>query len=188
MKAAIKDEYVRSWPEFRTAAIAWLEKKIDGRTIRDLLLEAHAKKLNDLPDNVWKALPNEWQVEFYSLYDDCAYPVPFTWLFEKGFIQERPRKPLGATSISVRPGVSLKIYFEELHQKFSMSRIVDIHPMNKHRSELIIDREKKAPTPRNDKVFPKYNSAGAWHDAVNAANLFVETMKKNFHFEDWELL
>ena len=53
---------------------------------------------------------------------------------------------------------------------------------------MIVEREKVKPTPINDKVFPKYGSAGAWHDAVEDANLFVETMKKNLHYEDWELL
>jgi hypothetical protein len=273
LRDAIKDEYLRSWPEFRAAALKWLQTEIDGRPIRDHLMDA-ASKNQWFPKIIWDALPQEWNSAFLVLQEDCAYPVPLTWMLEKGIIQElKGRKPLEPTVIEVPgyPGKSLKLDTEQIHKELSCRRLVDIHPLNKHRVEfvskmlsfpdvedsygyhllisfdgkrneelvkafafwlkeeakkkrmlkvhgrasaphwhrlkqlaakrlsdaglnykaawkVIEDREKAVPTPRNDNVFPKYNSAGAWHDAVNAANLFVETMKKNFHFEDWELL
>lgn len=270
---AIKFEYVRSWPEFRAAAIAWLEKEIDGRTIRAHLLEASSKGLHDFTEKVWEALPKDWYYAFLDLIADPAYPVPLTWLLEKGMIRERPAKPLEPTIITVpgHPGKSLKLDTEDLHKSFIMSRLVAIHPMNKrrvgfvsqmlsfpnvgeshgyhleisfdgHRNEdlvkafafwlkgeakkarkvkvqgrasspkwhrlkqlaakrlsdagqnhkdalrLIDERKKIVALDDQNEVLPQYKSPGAWHDAIKEANEMVEKMKRNFIFEDWELL
>lgn len=272
LKDAIGHEYLRAWPEFRAAAIKWLQTKIDGRPIRDHIMDAASKNLRSFPENVWAALPKEWYYEFHVLEHDCAYPVPFTWLLEKGIYRELPRKPLEPTSIAVpgHPGKLLKLDTKKLFKEFSNRRLVDIHPMNKHRVKfvskmlsfpevgesygyhlevnfdlhrnedlvkafafwltdeakkkrklkvqgkasspkwhklkqlaakrlsdaglnykdawgVIVKREKAVPTPANDKVFPKYNSPGAWHDAIKDANSMVKNMKQNFHLEDWEL-
>ncbi len=264
-------EYLRSWKEFRAAAVDWLQQKIDGRTIREHIIEAHSQNLPGFPQKVWESLPQRWLTDFMRLETDCAYPVPFTWLIEKGLIGER--RTLEPTTITVpgHPGKSLKLDTEKLHKELSYRRLVNIHPMNKHRAEFVskmlsfpevgdsygyhleinfdlhrnkdlvkafafwlaqeakkkrkiavhgrassskwhrlkqlaakrlsdaglnykaaiqvIDaREKAAPIDDKHDVLPKYNSPGAWHDAVKEANLIVEKMKHNFRFEDWELL
>jgi hypothetical protein len=134
LRDAIKDEYLRSWPEFHAVAIDWLEKKIDGRTIRDHLIEAKSKN-NCFPQKVWEALPKgKWHLELFGLEDDCNYPVPVTWMLEKGIIKKWAAE---SYTIFVRPGVSLKINPAEQRKKFLMSRLVDIHPLNKHRVEFV---------------------------------------------------
>lgn len=269
LKYTIRFEYLRSWPEFHRAAIPWLEKKIDGLTIREHLIEASKIEHGNFPPNVWKELPPEWSLHFHDLLDNPAYPVPVAWMVENGCFKERPRKTLEPHIIKIQ-GKTIEIDMEEQIKAARNRRLVDIHPLNKdrlefvskmlsfpevgesygyhlevyfdmHRNEdlvksfaswikeeakkkrtvparrassprwhrlkqlaakrisdaglnykdawsMIVEREKVKPTPINDKVFPKYGSAGAWHDAVEDANLFVETMKKNLHYEDWELL
>lgn len=266
-------EYLRSWKEFRAAAVEWLQKKIDGRTIRDHILDARKKNLSCFTGKVWESLPQKWITDFMRLESDCAYPVPFTWLIEKDFIVESKPKPVEPTLITVpgHPGKSLKLDTEKFHKEFAYRRLVDVQPMNKHKVEfiskmlsfpevsesygyfleinfdlhrnedlvkafafwlaqeakkkrkiavhgrassskwyrlkqlaakrlsdaglnykaaweVITGREKTAPMKDSHKVLPKYNSPGAWHDAVKEANLIVEKMKHNSRFEDWELL
>lgn len=264
-------EYLRSWKEFRAAAVEWLQKKIDGRTIRNHILDGAKKNLPCFTEKVWESLPQKWNTDFLRLETDCAYPVPFTWLIEKGFIVES--KPPEPTLITVpgHPGKSLKLDTEKFHKEVAYRRLVNVQPMNKHKVEfvsrmlsfpevgesygyfleinfdlhrnedlvkafafwlaqeakkkrkiavrgrassskwhrlkqlaakrlsdaglnykaampVIAAREKAVPIDDKHDVLPKYSSPGAWHDAVKEANLIIEKMKRNFRFEDWELL
>ncbi|HXI73648.1 MAG TPA: hypothetical protein VNN22_25170 [Verrucomicrobiae bacterium] len=266
-------EYLPSWKEFRAAAVEWLQKKIDGRTVRDHIFDARNKNLSYFTGKVWESLPQKWITDFMRLERDCAYPVPFTWLIEKGFIVESKPKPPEPTVITVpgHPGKSLKLDTEKLHKEFAYRRLVGVQPMNKHKVEFIsrmlsfpevgesygyhleinfdlhrnedlvkalgfwlgqearkkrkiavhgrdssskwhrlkqlaakrlsdaglhykdalrtiAEREKAAPMDDYHEVLPKYNSQGAWLDAVKEANLIIEKMKHNFRFEDYELL
>jgi len=266
-------EYLPSWKEFRAAAVEWLQKKIDGRTVRDHIFDARNKNLSYFTGKVWESLPQKWITDFMRLERDCAYPVPFTWLIEKGFIVESKPKPAEPTVITVpgHPGKSLKLDTEKLHKEFAYRRPVGVQPMNKHKVEFIsrmlsfpevgesygyhleinfdlhrnedlvkafgfwfgqearkkrkiavhgrassskwhrlkqlaakrlsdaglhykdalrtiAEREKAAPMDDYHEVLPKYNSQGAWLDAVKEANLIIEKMKHNFRFEDYELL
>ena len=132
-------EYLRSWKEFRAAAVEWLQKKIDGRTIRDHILDARKKNLSCFSGKVWESLPQKWITDFMRLERDCAYPVPFTWLIEKGFIVEGKPKSVEPTLITVpgHPGKSPKLDTEKLHKEFACRRLVDVQPMDKHKVEFV---------------------------------------------------
>jgi hypothetical protein len=270
LQPAIRAEYLRSWPEFRTAAIAWLEKKIDDKTIRQHIFEYVSKGQYGLQGKVGESLPDEQRYggPFLFLEHDPVFPIPFAWLIEKRIIKERERraKPIEFSLAGVKHDM------EDVSKMFAHLRLVQVNPMNKsqleyvskmlsfpeseesfgyhmqisfdmHRNEdlvkafafwlkeeakkkrkvlvhgkasstkwhrlkqlaakrlsdaglnykdarrTIAEREKASPLPTDyNKVLPKYNSAGAWHDAVKKANLFVETMKKNLQYENWELL
>jgi hypothetical protein len=132
-------EYLRSWKEFRAAAVEWLQSKIDGRTVRDHIFAARKKNLSCFSGKVWESLPQNWITDFMRLESDCAYPVPFTWLIEKGFIVESKPKPAEPTIITVpgHPGKSLKLDTEKSHKEFAYRRLVDVHPMDKHRTEFV---------------------------------------------------
>jgi hypothetical protein len=269
LRTAIRFEYLRSWPEFRAAAIGWLQQKIDGQSIRDHLMDARDKKIYGFPEKVRKTLPPKWHYAFYYLEADCCFPAPFTWLLEKGIIRERPTLKNKSTSFTITQGVAIR--FTEKELEVLLGRFVEIHPMNKeqvefalkmlsfpeigesygyhlvinfdlHRNEDLVkafaywlaqeakkkrkiavhgrassakwhrlkqlaakrlseaglnykdallkiaEHEKTALLDDKNSVLPKYNSAGAWHDAVKEANLMVEKLKDNFHLNDWELL
>lgn len=274
LQTAIRAEYLRSWPEFRTAANAWLAKEIDGKTIRQHMFEFASKGEYAFQGKVGEALPEfggenqQCGGPFNFLAHDPLYPAPFTWLLEKGIIKERePRtKPilyklsgiaynLDDTTkwfdfkrlVNIEPIVKkgeeydatfwslqnsresfsylMRITFdghtnEELVKAFAFwlkaeakkkrkvlvqgkastikwhrlkqlaaKRLSDAGLNYKDALRMIAEREKAAPSPVDyNKVLPKYNSPGAWHDAIKDANLFVELMQKNFRFEGWELL
>jgi hypothetical protein len=252
LKAAIRFEYLRSWPEFRAAAIKWLQQKIDGIPIQEHLIRARDNKVYGFPEKVRKTLPQEWHYAFYYLEADCCYPAPFTWLLERGIIRElsvqkskkaelflmRPvqihpmnkdrlgfvSKMLSFPEVGESYGYHLEINFdlhrnEDLVKTFAYwisteakkkrkiavhgrasspkwhrlkqlaaKRLSDAGLNFKTAIRTIDDHEKAVPMDDYHKVLPKYNSPGAWHDAVKEANSMVEKMKKNWHLDDWELL
>jgi hypothetical protein len=74
-------------------------------------------------------------------------------------------------------------------RQIAAKRLSDSGLNSKDTQRLIAAREKAVPLPKDfNKVLPKYNSPGAWHDAIQEANQFVETMKRSFHYENWEVL
>jgi len=255
LKSAVEAEYLRSCQEFRTAAVACLHKEISGRSIRDYLIEANMKKLNYLPPKVYDELPEEWLSEFsYLLWHDCYYPMPFTWLLEKGIIQEHRRattEPAGTESrlVNIHPmnkkrmkhirlflsipwgfyipnyeefyGYHFLINFdgnrnEDLVKAFSVwvkeeakkrrelpvhgrasaprwhrlkqlaaKRLSDAGLNWKESMRKITEHEKISPLADHNNVLPKYNSPGAWHDAVKEANFLVKKVSQMVRYQHW---
>lgn len=252
LKYTLRFEYLRSWEEFHAAAVVWLEKKIEGQTIRDLIIYARLKKELSFPETVWKELPKDWMYHFEVLWENPLYPVPTAWMVEQGRFQpstlsEMQKKRRLRQMVNVRPlhkdyiehllksasihgsselnGYHVKIDFERykneelvnafrswLKDESKRVRKVPIHGRAsaprwhrlkqlaarrlaklglsyKDALQTIAERERVAPLPADlHGVLPKYNSHGAWHDAIKEASQFIEKMKANFHLEDWELL